>query len=80
MVNEIAAGDAIHPLAQTRVELPKPKQPIVADAEGIEGMDSAQQPKLFSVVSVCRRVGLFLCFFRRLRVPPCHLVAAFLYA
>jgi hypothetical protein len=41
MVNEIAAADVVHPLAQTGVELSKPKKPIVADAEGIEGMDSA---------------------------------------
>ena len=46
MVNEIAAADAVHPLAQAGVELPKPKEPIVADAEGIKGMDSAQQPTL----------------------------------
>ena len=44
MVDEIAAGDAVHPLAHAGVELPKPKEAIVADPEGIKGMDSAQQP------------------------------------
>ena len=47
MVNEVAAADAVHPLAQASVELPKPKQPIVADPEGIKGVDSAQQPDAF---------------------------------
>ena len=58
MVNEIAAGDAVHPLAQAGVELPKPKESIVADAEGIKGMDSARATHAFSR---CQRLqkGLF---------------------
>src|SRR5215475_15420736 len=47
MVNQVAAADAVHPLAQASIELPKPKQPIVPDPEGIEGVDSAQQPHAF---------------------------------
>ena len=77
MVNEIAAGDAVHPLAQAGVELPKPKQPIVADAEGIKRMDSAQQPKLFCAASVYGRVGLPLCSSRGFRVARGHLVPTF---
>ena len=79
MVNEIAAGDAVHPLAHAGVELPKPEEPIVADAEGVKGMDSAQQPKLFYAASACRRVRLPLCSSRGFWVPRCHLVLAFLY-
>ena len=60
MVNEITAGDAVHPLAQAGVELPKPKEPIVADPEGIKGMDSAQQPTLCCGACVCRSACLTL--------------------
>ena len=79
MVNEIAAGDAVHPLAQAGVELPQPKEPIVADAEGIKGMDSAQQPTLFCGACVCRSAWLTLCSARGFRVPHCHVVPAFWY-
>ena len=78
MVNEIAAADAVHPLAQAGVELPKPKEPIVADAEGIKGMDSAQQPTLFCGACVCRSACLTLCSARGFRVPRCHVVPDFL--
>jgi hypothetical protein len=42
VIDEITAADIVHPLAQAGVELPKPKEPIVADAEGIKGVDSSQ--------------------------------------
>jgi hypothetical protein len=79
MVDEIAAADVVHPLAQAGVELPKPKEPIVADPEGIKGMDSAQQPTLFCVACVCRSACLRLCSAGGFRVPRCHVVPAFLY-
>ena len=79
MVNEIAAADVVHPLAQAGVELPKPKEPIVADAEGIKGMDSTQQPMLFCGACVCRSACLTLCSARGFRVPHGRVVLAFLY-
>ena len=42
MVNKVAAADVVHPLAQAGVELPRPKEAIVANPEGIKGMDSTQ--------------------------------------
>lgn len=42
MIDEIGAADVVHPLAQASADLPKPKEPKVADAEGIKSMDSAQ--------------------------------------
>ena len=44
MINKITAADVVHPLAQAGVELPEPKEPKVADTEGIKGVDSTQQP------------------------------------
>ena len=70
MINEITGADAIHPLAQAGVELPKPKEPVVADPEGIKGMDSAQDAGRFCAASI----GLpFAC-----RFGVCHFASAFL--
>ncbi len=33
LVNQVAPGDVVHPLAQAGVELPKPKEPKIADGE-----------------------------------------------
>ena len=39
MVDQVGAADVIHPLAEAGVHLPKPKEPEVADAEGIKSVD-----------------------------------------
>ena len=78
MVNEVATGDAVHPLAHAGIELPKPKESIVADTEGIKGVDPAQQPARSFAASNYRRSSLLLRFSRGVRIPSRHLVSAFL--
>src|SRR6266404_1866998 len=79
VVNKVTAADVVHPLAQAGVELRKPKEPIVSDPEGIKGMDSAQQARLFGDTCVCRSACLTLCSTRGCRVPHGQVVPAFFY-
>jgi hypothetical protein len=65
-------------LAQAGVELPKPKEPKVADAEGIERMDSTEKPALLCGACICRTVCLKWPLARGFRVLRCHVVPAFL--
>jgi hypothetical protein len=47
VVDEIRSTDVIHPLAQAGIYLPKPKQPEITDAEGIEGVNSSEERRFF---------------------------------
>ena len=61
--------NAVHPLAQAGVELPEPKEPIIANPEGIKGMDSVQQPHaLLRLLRLWKRLP-DVVFSRGFRVP-----------
>ena len=61
MIDEIGPADVVHPLAEAGIHLAKPKQPKVADTEGIESVDPTRQFVFLDAFGCCRTI-LKSCF------------------